>query len=61
MREGTGLELVKDGGRKAGWIQMREDCLTMTRNHEAWRKDARVERLEGGGTGLRAPERTFWW
>ena len=32
MREGTGLELVKDGDRKVGWIQMRDDCPRMTEN-----------------------------
>ena len=40
---------------------MRDDCPRTTGKHEAWREDARVGCLEGGGTGFRAPERTFWW
>jgi len=40
---------------------MRDGCPRMTGKHEAWREDARVECLEGGGAGFRAPERTFWW
>ena len=36
-REGAVLELVKDGGRKQGGSVMRDDCLTTTGKHEAWR------------------------
>jgi len=61
MRESTRLEPVKDGDGKAGCIQMRDNCPRMTGKREAWREDARVGSLEGGGTGFRASERTFWW
>jgi len=57
MRKGAGLELVK-AEENDWWIQMRDDCLTTTGKHEAWREDARVGCLEGGGTGFCAPERT---
>jgi hypothetical protein len=54
MRESARPEPVKDRNRKAGWIQMRYDYPRMEGKHEAWREDARVGHLEGGGIGFRA-------
>jgi len=61
MHEGTGLELVKDGDGEAGWIQMRDDCPRMTENTRPGGKMQGLDAFEGGGTGFRAPERSFWW